>query len=113
MHQLIVALPAGGEHLTTTIIVNGKPKVVADYATVSGVICYVVVVFPLIIGLQVQGILIGVVAAFVIFITIIGPEYVLFICSNATSQYALSETMDRTSSNIRLHSRRVLQMTTC
>ncbi|GLB38825.1 putative MFS general substrate transporter [Lyophyllum shimeji] len=45
----------GGENLKTTIIKGGKPTVVADYATV-------------------QGILIGVVAAFVIFITIIGPE---------------------------------------
>ncbi|KAF8074168.1 MFS general substrate transporter [Lyophyllum atratum] len=45
----------GGENLKTTIIKNGVPTVVADYATV-------------------QGILIGVVAAFVIFITIIGPE---------------------------------------
>jgi len=44
-----------GEHWTTTIIKNGKPSVVADYA-------------------KVQGLLIGVVAAFVVFITIIGPE---------------------------------------
>ncbi|KAF9474415.1 MFS general substrate transporter [Pholiota conissans] len=45
----------GGDNLKTTIIVNGKPTVVPNYATV-------------------QGILIGVVSAFVIFITIIGPE---------------------------------------
>ena len=45
----------GGENLRTTIMVDGKPKDVPDYATV-------------------QGILIGVVAAFVVFITIIGPE---------------------------------------
>ncbi|KAG6912031.1 hypothetical protein DXG01_000279 [Tephrocybe rancida] len=45
----------GGENLRTNIIVDGKLKNVPDYATV-------------------QGILIGVVAAFVIFITIIGPE---------------------------------------
>ncbi|KAF8965854.1 MFS general substrate transporter [Flammula alnicola] len=45
----------GGDNLKTTIIVNGKPKIVPDYATV-------------------QGILIGVVSAFVLFITIIGPE---------------------------------------
>ncbi len=46
---------AGGENLRTTIIKNGVPTDVPDYATV-------------------QGILIGVVAAFVIIITIIGPE---------------------------------------
>ncbi|EIN13033.1 carboxylic acid transporter [Punctularia strigosozonata HHB-11173 SS5] len=45
----------GGENLRTHIIVDGKRKEVPDYATV-------------------QGILIGVVAAFVIIITIIGPE---------------------------------------
>ncbi|KAJ7581052.1 carboxylic acid transporter [Mycena floridula] len=45
----------GGRHQKTTIIKNGVPTVVPDYA-------------------KVQGILIGVVAAFVIFITIIGPE---------------------------------------
>ncbi|KIM37555.1 hypothetical protein M413DRAFT_448365 [Hebeloma cylindrosporum] len=44
-----------GEHLRTTIIENGVPKNVPDYATV-------------------QGILIGVVAAFVVIVTIIGPE---------------------------------------
>jgi SHS family lactate transporter-like MFS transporter len=46
----------GGDNLKTTIIENGKRVVVPDYA-------------------KVQGILIGVVAAFVVFITIIGPEY--------------------------------------
>jgi len=45
----------GGENLRTTIIKDGKATDVPDYATV-------------------QGILIGVVAAFTIFITIIGPE---------------------------------------
>jgi len=45
----------GGDNLKTTIMKGGTPTVVPDYATV-------------------QGILIGVVAAFVIFITIIGPE---------------------------------------
>ncbi|KAI0769936.1 MFS general substrate transporter [Fomes fomentarius] len=46
----------GAENLHTTVIdKNGQPKVVSDYATV-------------------QGILIGVVAAFVLIITIIGPE---------------------------------------
>ena len=45
---------AGGDNLKTTLPGKG---VVPDYATV-------------------QGILIGVVAAFVLFVTIIGPEYV-------------------------------------
>jgi len=45
----------GGGNFRTTVIKNGKPTEVADYATV-------------------QGIFIGVVAAFVIVITIIGPE---------------------------------------
>ena len=47
----------GGQHLKTTIIKDGKPTVVPDYATV-------------------QGILLGAIATFVIFITIIGPECV-------------------------------------
>ncbi|KAG6855937.1 hypothetical protein H0H87_009280 [Tephrocybe sp. NHM501043] len=51
----------GGENLRTNIVVNGVLKNVPDYATV-------------------QGILIGVVAAFVVFITIIGPEYVSMDC---------------------------------
>lgn len=46
---------AGGNNLRTTIIVDGKKKDVPDYATV-------------------QGIFIGVVAAYLIVITIIGPE---------------------------------------
>ncbi|PPR05985.1 hypothetical protein CVT24_004622 [Panaeolus cyanescens] len=45
----------GGDNLRTTLVQNGKVTDVPDYATV-------------------QGILIGVVAAFVVFITIIGPE---------------------------------------
>jgi len=45
----------GGDHLKTTIIESGKPTVVPDYA-------------------KVQGILIGVVAAFVLIVTIVGPE---------------------------------------
>ena len=51
----------GGQHMRTTIIKNGKPTVVPDYATV-------------------QGILLGAIAAFVIFITTIGPEYVSCLC---------------------------------
>ena len=47
----------GGDHLKTTIIKNGKKTIVPDYA-------------------RVQGILIGVVAAYIIFFTIIGPECV-------------------------------------
>jgi MFS transporter, SHS family, lactate transporter len=45
----------GGEHLKTTILVKGKPTVVPDYA-------------------KVQGILIGVVAAYVLVLTVLGPE---------------------------------------
>jgi MFS transporter, SHS family, lactate transporter len=48
----------GGDHLKTTIIKDGKRTVVPDYA-------------------RVQGILIGTVAAYIIFLTIIGPECVL------------------------------------
>lgn len=48
---------AAGNHIQTTIIVDGVPKRVADYATV-------------------QGILIGVVAAYVVVVTILGPECV-------------------------------------
>jgi SHS family lactate transporter-like MFS transporter len=47
----------GGDHLKTTIIKNGKRTVVPDYA-------------------RVQGILIGVVSAYIIFLAIIGPECV-------------------------------------
>lgn len=49
----------GGNHLKTTIVVDGVAKVVPDYA-------------------RVQGILIGTVAAYIIVLTIIGPECVLF-----------------------------------
>ncbi|KAI0299642.1 MFS general substrate transporter [Multifurca ochricompacta] len=45
----------GGDHLKTTIIKNGKRIIVPDYA-------------------RVQGILIGTVAAYILFLTIIGPE---------------------------------------
>ncbi|KAH9954974.1 carboxylic acid transporter [Russula dissimulans] len=45
----------GGDHLKTTIIKNGRPTVVPDYA-------------------RVQGILIGVVAVYIIVLTVIGPE---------------------------------------
>jgi len=46
----------GGSHLRTTIIKNGVPTNVPNYGAV-------------------EGILVGVVAAFVIFMTIIGPEH--------------------------------------
>ncbi|KAH6867668.1 carboxylic acid transporter, partial [Coprinopsis sp. MPI-PUGE-AT-0042] len=48
-------LSPGGDNLKTTIIKNGEPTIVPDYA-------------------KVQGIFVGCVATFVIFITIIGPE---------------------------------------
>lgn len=47
----------GGDHLKTTIVVGGVRKVVDDYA-------------------RVQGILIGTVAVYIIFLTIIAPECV-------------------------------------
>ncbi|KZV71549.1 carboxylic acid transporter [Peniophora sp. CONT] len=45
----------GGENLRTTVTIHGVTKEVADYATV-------------------QGILIGVVAAFILIVTVLGPE---------------------------------------
>ncbi|VDC07762.1 unnamed protein product [Peniophora sp. CBMAI 1063] len=45
----------GGENLRTTVLINGVAKEVPDYATV-------------------QGILVGVVAAFILVVTILGPE---------------------------------------
>ncbi|KAF8644377.1 hypothetical protein AX16_008502 [Volvariella volvacea WC 439] len=45
----------GGDNLKTTITIDGEEKVVPDYATV-------------------QGILIGVVAAFIVIVTVLGPE---------------------------------------
>jgi SHS family lactate transporter-like MFS transporter len=45
----------GGDHLKTTIIKNGQPTVVPDYA-------------------RVQGILIGTVAVYIIILAIVGPE---------------------------------------
>ena len=47
----------GGEHMKTTIIKDGKTVVVPDYA-------------------RVQGILVGIVAAYILFFIIIGPECV-------------------------------------
>ena len=55
---LLISCVAGGDHLKTHI--PGKEGPVPDYA-------------------KVQGILIGVVAAFVLFITIIGPECVFLL----------------------------------
>jgi SHS family lactate transporter-like MFS transporter len=49
----------GGDHMKTTIIKDGKSEVVPDYA-------------------KVQGILLGIMAALVIFITTIGPECVSY-----------------------------------
>jgi SHS family lactate transporter-like MFS transporter len=45
----------GGDNMKTTIIKDGKPTIVPDYA-------------------KVQGMLLGVIALFVIFITVVGPE---------------------------------------
>ena len=58
----------GGDHLKTTIVVDGVRQTVDDYA-------------------RVQGILIGTVSAYIIFLTIIGPEYVVF-SSLSTLQFS-------------------------
>jgi MFS transporter, SHS family, lactate transporter len=48
----------GGDHMKTTIIKNGTRTIVPDYA-------------------RVQGILIGTVSVYIIFLAIIGPECVI------------------------------------
>ena len=50
----------GGDQLKITIFRGGQPMVVADYA-------------------KVQGILIGVVAAWIVVTTLLGPECVIFL----------------------------------
>ena len=78
----------GGDHLKTTIIKDGKSTIVPDYA-------------------RVQGILIGVVSVYIIFLAIIGPECVvplLLLASTATLSFELMfdvyiGTTDRTLSN--------------
>jgi uncharacterized YccA/Bax inhibitor family protein len=73
----------GGDHMKITIIKNGKPEVVPDYA-------------------KVQGMLLGAIAAFVIFITVIGPECVFvthFFLPNLGTlicAFFFTETMDLT-----------------
>jgi SHS family lactate transporter-like MFS transporter len=69
---------AGGDNLRTTILKNGVPTNVPNY----GAVCYLPLITPKKkthhlkpSHHQVQGILVGVVAAFVVFITIIGPEH--------------------------------------
>jgi len=69
-----------GERWKTTIIKNGVLTVVPDYAKVFIIFANTLFIYSVIFFFffnQVQGLLIGVVAAFVIFITTIGPEYVL------------------------------------
>jgi len=85
----------GGQHLKTTIIEDGKRTVVPDYATV-------------------QGILLGGIATFVIFITTIGPECVS--CQFPPSKlgtlifaFPAAGTTDRTLNNRKPHSRRAAQ----
>ncbi len=72
----------GGDHLKTTIIKNGVPTVVPDYA-------------------RVQGILIGTVAAYIIFLTVIGPECVLLssLSTHPSLRPLYVGTTDRTSSS--------------
>lgn len=62
-----------GEHWKTTVIKNGTPSLVPDYAKVRFYLSSHTSL-NLLTHHQVQGLLIGVVAAFVVFITIIGPE---------------------------------------
>jgi SHS family lactate transporter-like MFS transporter len=68
-----------GEKWKTTIIKNGKPAIVPDYAKVNYKFKPQESHFACLFNdfIQVQGLLIGVVAAFVVFITVIGPEYVI------------------------------------
>ena len=70
----------GGDHLKTTITVDGVRKVVPDYA-------------------RVQGILIGTVAAYIIFLTIIGPECVLLPIPHPLLRPLCVGTTDRISSS--------------
>lgn len=86
----------GGAHLKKTVMRNGKAVVIPDYATV-------------------QGILLGAIATFVIFITIIGPEYVppptlTRLVFGNTVLISVSGITGRTSSSSRLHSRVVRQL---
>lgn len=79
-----------------TVMRNGKAVVIPDYATV-------------------QGILLGAIATFVIFITIIGPEYVspptlTRLVFGNTVLISVSGITGRTSSSSRLHSRVVRQL---
>jgi|SRR6267142_3802255 len=77
----------GGDHLKTTIVVDGKSTIVPDYA-------------------RVQGILIGTVSIYIILLAIVGPECVvpLLAASTATLSFELMfdvyvETAERTLSN--------------
>jgi hypothetical protein len=97
----------GGDNIKTTIIKNGKLEVVPDYA-------------------KVQGFLLGAIATFVIFITIIGPECVFVPISSSFRTceplFVHSETMDLTLSKrsrssrtmmingVRLKTKRILRI---
>jgi hypothetical protein len=71
---------AGGDNLRKTVIRNGVPEKVPDYATVSAESLLLRrCIRSMIVCSQVQGILLGCVATFVIFITIVGPECVVFL----------------------------------
>src|SRR5271170_1250048 len=62
-------------------------------------------------SVQVQGILIGVVSAFVLIVTIIGPEYecsLLFLTALFFHQSILTGTMERDSKGTRQRSRKVV-----
>jgi SHS family lactate transporter-like MFS transporter len=60
----------GGEHMKTTIIKDGERTIVSDYG-------------------RVQGILIGTVAAYILFLAIIGPECVPHRAFSTTTLYLI------------------------
>lgn len=76
---------AAGNHLRTNIIVDGVLKNVANYATV-------------------QGIFIGVIAAYVVVVTIFGPEYVVcFFCYSRVDHEVASPCHRHHSSHFEKH----------
>ena len=69
---------ASGSHLKSTVIKDGKPAVVADYAKVYLSAACTSFIWLIAVIDQVQGILIGVVSAFVLIVTVFGPECVSY-----------------------------------
>ncbi len=65
--------PAGGDNLKTTIIEDGKPMVVQDYA-------------------KVQAIFIGCIVAYTLVLIVMGPEYeTLYLQSTKRTKYVLEQ----------------------